>query len=114
MNDNLAQKNYVNVLYSFYQPLLTAKQDQYMQLYYGDDFSLGEIAQNYHVSRQAVYDNLKRTVKILEKYEQKLHLCQEFQKRETLLAQLEQIIQTDYPQDQALKTIFHKLQQLDV
>lgn len=45
----------------------------YMELYYADDFSLGEIAEEYEVSRQAVYDNIKRTSKILEDYE-KLHL----------------------------------------
>lgn len=45
----------------------------YMELYYADDFSLGEIAEEYEVSRQAEGDNIKRTSKILEDYE-KLHL----------------------------------------
>lgn len=61
------EKNYrINSLFAFYQPLLTAKQNNYMQLYYGDDYSLGEIAEEFNVSRQAVYDNLRRTEKILE------------------------------------------------
>lgn len=72
------EKNYrINSLFAFYQPLLTAKQNNYMQLYYGDDYSLGEIAEEFNVSRQAVYDNLRRTEKILEDYEGKLHLYQE-------------------------------------
>ena len=63
----------INSLFEFYQPLLTEKQNQYLELYYADDFSLGEIAENFNVSRQAVYDNIKRTEKILEAYEAKLH-----------------------------------------
>ena len=67
------EKNYrINSLFEFYQPLLTKKQNDYLELYYGDDYSLGEIAENFHVSRQAVYDNIKRTESILEDYEAKL------------------------------------------
>ena len=41
----------------------------YIELYYADDYSLAEIAEEFGVSRQAVYDNIKRTEKILEDYE---------------------------------------------
>ncbi len=43
----------------------------YIELYYADDYSLQEFD---GVSRQAVYDNIKRTEKILEDYEMKLHM----------------------------------------
>ncbi|BBP89297.1 UPF0122 protein YlxM [Bacillus safensis] len=46
-----------------------------MSLYYLDDFSLGEIADEYEVSRQAVYDNIKRTEAMLEQYEEKSCSC---------------------------------------
>lgn len=49
-----------------------------MSLYYLDDYSLGEIAEEYDVSRQAVYDNIKRTEAMLEEYEEKLLLFQNF------------------------------------
>ncbi|PKC51704.1 SRP54-domain-containing protein, partial [Rhizophagus irregularis] len=51
--------------------LLTDKQRSYMELYYLDDLSLGEIAESYEVSRQAVYDNIRRTEAMLEEYEDK-------------------------------------------
>ncbi len=46
----------------------------YIELYYADDYSLAELQKEFGVSRQAVYDNIKRTEKILEDYEMKLHI----------------------------------------
>ena len=80
----------MNYLYDFYQSLLTKKQQSYMALYYLDDFSLGEIAEEYDVSRQAVYDNIKRTEAMLEEYEAKLLLFEKFQQRSTLLQKLKE------------------------
>jgi hypothetical protein len=84
----LEKTNRMNYLYDFYQSLLTPKQQSYMSLYYLDDFSLGEIAEEYHVSRQAVYDNIKRTEAMLEEYEEKLLLFHKFQERNKLLVKL--------------------------
>jgi len=80
----------MNYLYDFYQSLLTNKQQSYMALYYLDDFSLGEIAEEYEVSRQAVYDNIKRTEAMLEEYEAKLLLFEKFQQRSALLQKLKE------------------------
>lgn len=78
----------MNFLFDFYQALLTEKQRSYMELYYLDDHSLGEIAESYEVSRQAVYDNIRRTEAMLEEYEEKLQLFTKFQQRQQVLAQL--------------------------
>ena len=51
-----------------------------MELYYLDDLSLGEIAEEYGVSRQAVYDNIRRTEAMLEEYEDKVKLIFEISK----------------------------------
>lgn len=80
----------INYLVDFYQSLLTDKQYDYMRLYYLEDLSLVEIANITQVSRQAVYDNLKRTEMILEDYEAKLKLYEKFEKRMELIEQLEQ------------------------
>ncbi len=62
------------LLFDFYGQLLTERQREFFALYYDDDLSLGEIAQNYGVSRQAVYDILKRSTQTLLELEEKLEL----------------------------------------
>jgi predicted DNA-binding protein YlxM (UPF0122 family) len=85
----------MNFLFDFYQPLLTTKQRNYMALYYLDDYSLGEIAEQYEVSRQAVYDNIKRTEVMLEEYEVKLNLLEKFNTRKELLTKLRELLETN-------------------
>lgn len=80
----------LNLLFDFYQALLTPKQQEYMDMYYIEDFSLVEIADLMNVSRQAVYDNIKRTEKVLESYESKLFLYKKFEIRHTLLLELKE------------------------
>lgn len=97
----------MNYLFDFYQMLLTEKQRSYMSLYYLDDYSLGEIADEYNVSRQAVYDNIKRTEAMLEEYEAKLMLVDKFQKRKQLIEQLKK------QADSALMPIIETLEELE-
>lgn len=85
---SLDKTNRMNYLFDFYQALLTPKQRNYMSLYYLDDYSLGEIAEEFEVSRQAVYDNIKRTETMLEQYEEKLALFKKFEQRQILLQTL--------------------------
>ncbi|GAF12844.1 signal recognition particle associated protein [Bacillus sp. JCM 19045] len=63
-----------------------------MSYYYLDDFSLGEIADEYEVSRQAVYDNIRRTEAMLEEYEAKLLLLTKFEQRRALLKELKETV----------------------
>lgn len=85
----------MNYLFDFYQELLTPKQRSYMSLYYLDDHSLGEIAEEYSITRQAVYDNIRRTEAMLEEYESKLQLFEKFQKRQQLVLAFEKQTFTD-------------------
>lgn len=103
----------MNYLYDFYQALLTPKQRSYMSLYYLDDYSLGEIAQQYDVSRQAVYDNIKRTEAMLEEYEKKLSLFQKFQKRKQLMNELKDYVLKKYGKDQRIFHIIKELEELE-
>ncbi|WP_422124702.1 putative DNA-binding protein [Planococcus sp. X10-3] len=85
----------MNYLFDFYQELLTPKQRSYMMLYYLDDHSLGEIAEEYHITRQAVYDNIRRTEAMLEEYEAKLQLFDKFKRRQELVSSFEKEPFTD-------------------
>lgn len=101
--------NRMNLLFDFYQGLLTEKQKNYVSLYYLEDFSLGEIADEYEVSRQAVYDNIKRTEESLENYEQKLGMLAKYEEREKLLTELETYLQENKLLDKQLEEWIEKL-----
>lgn len=64
----------MNLLLNLYGQLLTPKQYDYMDRYYGDNLSLAEIAEEVNVSRAAIHDQLKRGEQQLEMYETKLQL----------------------------------------
>lgn len=65
--------------YDFYGPLLTERQQQAMQLHYENDLSLTEVAEVMGISRQGVFDLLKRSEKVLEAYEEHLGLVKKFE-----------------------------------
>ena len=109
----LEKNERINSLFAFYQPLLTRKQNDHLQLYYADDYSLGEIATEFAVSRQAVYDNIKRTEKILEDYEHKLHLLAEFTSRNRQVDRIRQYVQEQYPTDARLNNLLQNLGHLE-
>lgn len=102
----------INYLFDFYQALLTPKQRNYMEMYYLEDYSLGEISELSEVSRQAVYDNIKRTEQILESYEKKLHLYDKFLSRVNLLDKIEQDIVDNAITDETKNTI-NQLKEID-
>ncbi len=62
----------VSTLLDYYRNLLSDKQKEYLINHFEEDLSLSEIAKNNGVSRQAVYDNIKRGIKQLREYEEKL------------------------------------------
>ena len=100
----------MNMLYDFYHPLLTKKQMDYMSMYHREDYSLGEISELTEVSRQAVYDTIRRTEKLLVSYEEKLALYDKFKRRQALLDKLETSVSENKPEKmvqliEALKTI---------
>nr|WP_257431100.1 YlxM family DNA-binding protein [Clostridioides mangenotii] len=79
---NIEKMVEVGLLFEQYRELLTKKQREIVSLYYEEDYSLGEISENLGVSRQSVYDTLKRSEKILRDYEDKLQLVSKLQEHE--------------------------------
>lgn len=68
----------ISLLLDFYGQLITRRQYEVLDLHYNSDYSLGEIAQNLNISRQGVYDNIKRGRAALAEMEQKLGLVGRF------------------------------------
>lgn len=85
------QRMRLSKLFAMYGGLLTEKQFQCLSFYFDDDLSLSEIADEMEVSRQAVYDLLKRVEQTLEKYESKLGLLA---KKEEQELKLQRVIET--------------------
>lgn len=79
---NIEKMVEIGLLFEQYKELLTDKQKEIVSLYYEEDHSLGEISENLNVSRQGVYDTLKRSEKILRDYEEKLQLVYKIQEQE--------------------------------
>lgn len=75
------EKNLTNtLLLDFYGSMLTEKQRDTMSLYYDEDLSLGEIAEQSGVSRQAVRDSIKKGEAQLWELEEKLgHIKRHFE-----------------------------------
>lgn len=67
-------------LYDFYGELLTEHQRDIFEDFVLNDLSLSEIAREEGISRQGVHDLVKRCDRILEGYEEKLHLLERFLK----------------------------------
>ncbi len=70
----------VSCLLDFYAVLLTGRQQSILDEHYNQDLSLGEIAQRWDVSRQAVLDTLRRGEAQLEGWEEKLGMFARYQK----------------------------------
>jgi len=83
----------INILLDFYNMLLTEHQVKILELYASDDFSLSEIAELTNISRQGVYDNIKRAKKQLEEYENKLQLYNKYLLNKEQLLHIESLIE---------------------
>lgn len=99
----------MNYLFDFYQSLLTNKQKNYLELFYLQDYSLSEIADTFEVSRQAVYDNIRRTGDLVEDYETKLKLYEKFEQRQMIYNEMKQSIHDT----KKLKHLIQKLEELE-
>ena len=84
----------MTMLFDFYGELLTERQKEFFDLYYNEDLSLAEIAENAGISRQGVRDVIVRAEAILTELEDKTGLIKRFH---TMHKQLEQIRQEGKP-----------------
>ena len=79
----------MTMLYDFYGELLTERQKEFFDLYYNEDLSLSEIAENSGISRQGVRDVIVRAEAILTELEDKTGIIKRFHKMQEQFAQME-------------------------
>ncbi|MBS4053811.1 MAG: YlxM family DNA-binding protein [Thermaerobacter sp.] len=93
-----------NLLLDFYGQLLTARQVLACRLYYEENFSLAEIADELAISRQGVHDTVRRAERQLELYESKLALVARFLEQQQELRRLKELVLSGHT-DEALSLI---------
>ena len=73
------QASRMAMLFDFYGDVLTDRQKEFYDLYYNEDLSLGEIAENYHITRQGVRDVIVRAEAAMQEIEDKTGLIRRFE-----------------------------------
>ena len=82
-----------SLLLDFYGELLTDKQRECCELHFNEDLSLAEIAEQCGVSRQGVWDNIRRGTAALEEIEEKTGLLRRFEENRAALTQLQRTLE---------------------
>ena len=101
MNEILEQA----LLYDFYGELLTEHQKEIYEQFIIEDLSLSEIATDAGISRQGVHDMIKRCNKILQGYEEKLHLVEKFLSVKNKIHEMKGLLEQEDPDMQLVKKI---------
>ncbi len=92
----MAKNLEVSLLLDFYGEMLTEKQRYFLDLYYNEDLSLSEIAENEGITRQGVRDSIKRAEAQLFDMEEKLHLHRRFGEVRDGLAEISECAEKIY------------------
>ena len=80
-----------SLLLDFYGELLTDKQRECCELHFNEDLSLAEIAEVVGISRQGVWDNIRRAEAALEEIEEKTGLIRRFSETQKGLERLDDL-----------------------
>ena len=86
-----------SLLLDFYGELLTEKQRECCDLYYNEDLSLSEIAEQRGISRQGVWDNIRHAESAMEEYEEKTGIVRRFLKTREGLEKIQKLLENIKP-----------------
>ena len=102
------------LLFDFYGEMLTPRQKEFYDLYYNEDLSLSEIAENYDMSRQGVRDAIVRAEAALEEVEEKTGIVKRFQEQKRQLGEIESLAQAarDVSVDPTVNDYLRRIQEL--
>ena len=84
----MQNKILINDLLDFYGILLTNKQLSICKLYFNEDCSLSEISEIENISRNAVFDTIKRSEQLLLNYEKKLNCYKNYLERSRIYSEI--------------------------
>ncbi len=90
----------ISLLFDFYGELLTSRKQSVLNLYYNEDFSLAEIADEIGISRQGVRDLIKKGEEELVEFEEKLGLVERFEQAKAHIATLRGMLGENAPREQ--------------
>ena len=79
----------MTMLFDFYGELLTDRQKEFFDLYYNEDLSLAEIAENAGISRQGVRDVIVRAEATMQEIEDKTGIIKRFEAQRPHLSAIE-------------------------
>jgi len=111
-SENLDNTIMRTMLFDFYGDLLTEKQREYYDLHFNSDLSLQEIAEQSGVSRQAVWDIIRRAEQSLFEIEEKTGLVSRAVRRRKSLEELEKMISL-LPEDENKAEILRIIEELN-
>ena len=97
------------LLLDFFGELLTEKQRQYCDLHWNEDYSLAEIAELDGLSRQGVWDVLRRAEANLRKVEEKTGLVRRYMDRQTEIADIRQRLAAMLPESDESRALLARL-----
>jgi hypothetical protein len=104
----------MTMLFDFYGDVLTERQKEFYDLYYNEDLSLAEIAENYNITRQGVRDVIVRAEAILTDLEDKTGLIKRFHTMQEQLKLIQHDAQrmvqlSDHHDDAEMETLSRRI-----
>lgn len=104
-------REYIEItkIYDLYRTLLTDKQREVFELYYMENLSLQEIADESNVSKASVHNLLNRTKANLLEYEYKLKLLEKSNEREDLVDEIKTILKKEKIKNERLDALIEKI-----
>lgn len=106
MEDNTVTKA---LLFDFYGELLTDKQKEYFDLRYNEDLSLAEIAELGGLSRQGVWDILRRAEETMRHMEEKTGIVRRYLERRTAIASIRRELDGLLPENEQTRALLARL-----
>lgn len=91
------------MLYDFYGPLLKDSHRRIFEDYVWNNLSLSEIAEGCQITRQGVYDIIRRCRIRLREYESRLHLAERFRVARGKLKEMEQLVSEQVDEQTAVR-----------